>query len=44
MAVEDVTAQAPDRKETVMYSYNVDGDFKFIYFYGETLGRSNSTK
>lgn len=45
MAMEDVTAQASDRRETMTYSHNVNGDFKFIYFCGETLAgvtRQNS--
>ena len=37
MAMEDVTAQVSDRGETMTYSHNVNGDFKFVYFCEETL-------
>lgn len=36
-ATEDVMAQASDRRETMVYSHNVNGDFEFAYCRGETL-------
>lgn len=37
MAMEDIMAQASERRETMTYSRNANGDFEFAYFRGETL-------
>lgn len=34
MAVEDAKAQASDRRGTMIYSQNVNSDFKRVYFCG----------